>query len=231
MTESRLTIPQWNKDDRPREKMIKHGASTLSDSELLAILIRTGRQGRTAVELSRDILDNCHNNLNELAMLSVPELCRQYKGISAAKAVTVMAALELGKRRRNAERPERKQVRTSSDLFDIFETAIADCIHEEFWVALLNAKNHLTATRMLTRGNTTGTVTDVPMLLRLAIEHSAVALAVAHNHPSGDTAPSKADIAITQKIKTGCEAVGIRFIDHLIVCQKKYYSFADEGVI
>jgi len=231
MPETRLTIPQWSEDDRPRERMIKHGVSALSDSELLAILIRVGRQGRTAVELSRDILDDCHNNLNELAMLSVSELCRKYKGISTAKAVTVMAALELGKRRKNTDIQERKQILTSFDLFEIFEPAIADLTHEEFWVALMNNKNHVIDTRRLTVGGVTSTIMDVPMLLRTAIERSATAVAVAHNHPSGDENPSKEDIEITQKIKTGCEAIGIRFIDHLIICQNKYYSFASKGQI
>ena len=231
MPENRLTIPQWSEDDRPRERMIKHGASALSDSELLAILIRVGRQGRTAVELSRDILDDCHNNLNELAMLSVAELCRKYKGISAAKAVAIMAALELGRRRKNTERQERKQVTSSQDLFEIFEPAIADFTHEEFWIALMNNRNHLIDVRRLTAGGIASTIIDVPMLLKTAIEHSAMAVAVAHNHPSGDVQPSKEDIAITQRIDAGCKAIGIRFLDHLIISQNKYYSFADENMI
>ncbi|MDR0811394.1 MAG: DNA repair protein RadC [Paludibacter sp.] len=226
-----LTIPQWSEDDRPREKMIRQGAGALSDSELLAILIRTGIPGKTAVELSRDILNDCHNNLNELAMLSVSELCKRHKGISAAKAVTVMAALEIGKRRKNAEHNDRKSVKTSRDLFEIFEPTIADFTHEEVWVALLNNKNYLINIQRLTSGGMNNSIIDVPMLLRTAVERSATAVAVAHNHPSGDVNPSHADIQITQKMKLGCEAVGIRFLDHLIVCQRKYYSFADNGKI
>lgn len=227
----RLTIRQWAEDDRPREKMLKKGQQSLSDAELLAILIGSGNKDESAVELSRRILQECSNNLNELARLSVAELCRQFKGIGEAKAITIKAALELGNRRKANAAIERKCIRNSSELFDVFEPIMADLPHEELWVALLNGANKVMEVKRLTQGGTRSTVVDVPMLLRLALERSAAAIAIAHNHPSGQCRPSREDHSITRQTKAGCEAIGIRFLDHLIVAGGTYYSFMDNGDI
>lgn len=227
----RLTIRQWAEDDRPREKMLKKGQQSLSDAELLAILIGSGNKEESAVELSRRILQECSNNLNELARLSVAELCRQFKGIGEAKAITIKAALELGNRRKANAAIERKCIRNSSELFDVFEPIMADLPHEELWVALLNGANKVMEVKRLTQGGTRSTVVDVPMLLRLALERSAAAIAIAHNHPSGQCRPSREDHSITRQTKAGCEAIGIRFLDHLIVAGGTYYSFMDNGDI
>lgn len=228
--EKRLTIRQWAEDDRPREKMLRKGIASLSDAELLAILIGSGNTVETAVELAKRILYESGGNLNELAKLSVAELSKRFKGIGEAKAVTIVAALELGKRRKMSENRGRKQVRSSKGLYELFEPYLIDLLHEEFWIALLDNGMHVLEVRRLTQGGTTQTVVDIPMLLKIAIEKSAQAIAVAHNHPSGQIQPSKEDREITQRIKAGCAAVDIRFLDHIIVAQNKYYSFCDEGM-
>ncbi|VBB44252.1 conserved hypothetical protein [uncultured Paludibacter sp.] len=230
MEEKRLKITDWAEDDRPREKMLKKGICSLSDAELLAILIGSGNTEETAVELCRRILHDAHDNLNELARLSITELCN-YKGIGEAKAITIVAALELGKRRKNTDFLERKQIKNSEDVFELFQSHLIDLKHEEFWVGLLNNANKVLETRKLTQGGMKQTVVDVPMILKMALEKSASAIVVAHNHPSGQTHPSNDDIAITKRIQEGCKAIGISFLDHIIVAGGKYYSFADEGKI
>jgi DNA repair protein RadC len=226
--EKRLSIAHWAEDDRPREKLLNKGVSALSDAELIAILIGSGNRDESAVELSRRILNDNHNNLNELARLSIAELER-YKGIGDAKAISVCAALELGKRRKTNEIVERKKITQSHDLFELFEPILLDLKHEEFWVALMNGANKVMDVKRLTQGGSKQTVVDLPMLLRMALESSAHAIAVAHNHPSGENRPSKEDESITRRIKNGCDAIGILFLDHIIIAGGKYYSFADEG--
>ena len=228
--EKRLTIRQWAEDDRPREKMLRKGIASLSDAELLAILIGSGNTNETAVELAKRILYESGGNLNELAKLSVTELSKRFKGIGEAKAITIVAALELGKRRKAGENRERKQICSSKGFYELFEPYLIDLPHEEFWIALLDNSLRVLEVRRLTQGGTTRTVVDVPMLLKIAIEKSAQAIAVAHNHPSGQIQPSKEDREITQKIKAGCDAVGIRLLDHVIIAQGGYYSFCDEGM-
>lgn len=224
----RLTITEWAEDDRPREKLMMKGASALSDAELLAILIGSGNRNETAVELCRRILNDNHNNLNELARLTISDL-EKYVGIGEAKAISLISALEIGKRRRSQEVLERQKITESRDLFDLFGPIMEDLNHEEFWIVFLNGANKVMETKNLTKGGMRQTVVDVPMLLRLALEKSAHAVAVAHNHPSGETNPSREDLGITQKIKNGCEAIGVRFLDHIIIAGRSYYSFADEG--
>lgn len=226
--EKRLTIREWAEDDRPREKLLNKGASALSDAELLAILVSSGNKEESAVELCKRILSDNHNNLNELARLSISDL-EKYKGIGEAKAISIVAALEIGKRRKTSDALDRKKITQSSDLFELFEPILLDLNHEEFWVAFMNGANKVLDAKRLTQGGMRQTVVDVPMLLRIGLERSSHAIAVAHNHPSGENYPSKEDLSITQKIKTGCEAVGIRLLDHIIIAGGKYYSFADEG--
>ncbi len=227
--DKRLTIREWAEDDRPREKMLKKGSQSLSDAELLAILIGSGNRDESAVELSRRIMRECGDNLNELARLSVSQLCKRFKGIGEAKAITIMAALELGKRRKTSDVLERKKISSSIDLFELFEPELIDLSHEEFWVTLLDGANKVIDTKRLTQGGQQQTVVDLPMLLKMTLEKSALAVAVAHNHPSGQNTPSREDEQITRRIKQGCEAIGIRFLDHIIIARGKYYSFADEG--
>ena len=200
--EKRLTIRDWAEDDRPREKLLNKGAAALSDAELFAILIGSGNKNESAVELCKRILGDNHNNLNELARLSIVDLAK-YKGIGEAKAISIVAALEIGKRRKTNEVLERTKITQSSDLFELFEPALLDLNHEEFWVAFMNGANKVLETKRLTQGGMKQTVVDVSMLLRMALERSAHAVAVAHNHPSGENYPSREDLQITQKIKTG----------------------------
>ena len=227
--EKRLTIRDWAEDDRPREKMLHKGSQSLSDAELLAILIASGNKDESAVELSRRILHECHDNINELAQLTIHDLCKRFKGIGEAKAITIMAALELGKRRKTNEMLERKKISSSLDLFELFEPQLVDLPHEEFWIGLLNGANKVIETRRLTQGGSKQTVVDVPMLLKLALEKSAQAVVVAHNHPSGQNRPSQEDEQITRRVKEGCNAIGIAFLYHIIIARGQYYSFADEG--
>lgn len=226
--EKRLTIRDWAEDDRPREKLLNKGAAALSDAELFAILIGSGNKNESAVELCKRILGDNHNNFNELARLSIADLAK-YKGIGEAKAISIVAALEIGKRRKTNEVLERTKITQSSDLFELFEPALLDLNHEEFWVAFMNGANKVLETKRLTQGGMKQTVVDVSMLLRMALERSAHAVAVAHNHPSGENYPSREDLQITQKIKTGCDAIGVRLLDHIIIAGGRYYSFADEG--
>jgi len=227
--DKRLTIRDWAEDDRPREKMLRKGTQSLSDAELLAILIAIGSRNETAVELARRILNDCQDNLNELAQLTIADMCKRFKGIGKAKAITIMAALELGKRRKTSEILERKKITSSRDLFDLFEPQLVDLPHEEFWLGLLNGANKVIEIKRLTQGGSKQTVVDVPMLLKIALEKSAQSLVVAHNHPSGQNRPSHEDELITRRIKTGCEAIGITLLDHIIIARGEYYSFSDEG--
>ena len=227
--DKRLTIRDWAEDDRPREKMMRKGSTSLSDAELLAILIGSGNRNESAVELSRRIMRECQDNINELAVLTVTDLCKRFKGIGSAKAITIMAALELGKRRKTSEMLERKKITSSQDLFDLFEPQLVDLPHEEFWIGLLNGANKIIEIKRLTQGGSRQTVVDIPMLLKLSVEKSAISIVVAHNHPSGQNRPSVEDQQITNKIKAGCNAIGITFLDHIIVARGNYYSFADEG--
>ncbi len=227
--EKRLTIREWSEDDRPREKMLRKGTSSLSDAELLAILIGSGNRDESAVELARRIMRECDDNINELARLSIADLCKKFKGIGEAKAITIRAALELGKRRKTSDFLERKQILSSRDLFEVFEPLLIDLVHEEFWIVFMNGANKVLSTHKLTQGGIQQTIVDVPLLLKMSLERLAQSIAVAHNHPSGQNKPSSEDENITRRIKQGCDAIGIRLLDHIIVARGKYYSFADDG--
>lgn len=225
----KMTIREWSEEDRPREKMLLKGVGSLSDAELLAILIGTGSRNESAVELSRRILALGQYNLNELARMTVNDLCKGFRGIGQAKAISILAAMELGKRRNKKEVIERRKISSSQDLFDLISPDLTDLPHEEFWAIMMNTGNFVLEARRLTQGGVNQTVVDVSMLLKLALEKSAFCLAVAHNHPSGNNKPSREDEMITKRIKSGCEAVGIRFLDHIIIAREKYYSFCDEN--
>ncbi|MDR1652800.1 MAG: DNA repair protein RadC [Prevotellaceae bacterium] len=225
----RLTIRDWAEDDRPREKMLRKSAFALSDAELLAILIGSGNAEETAVELSRRILHDSADNLNELAKLSVSELCKNYKGIGQAKALTIVAAMELGKRRKATEFLQHQKITFSKDAALLFERYLADLQQEEFWAAFLDHKLQLIDVCRISQGSRSSTTVDMKILLKLALEKSAHAMMVAHNHLSCSEEPSNEDFAITEKIKKACKTVEIKLVDHIIIARGNYYSFADHN--
>jgi len=220
----------WAAEDRPREKLLKKGMVSLSDAELIALLIRTGSPGQSAVELAREILSHAGHNLNEMGKLSVQDL-QKHRGIGEAKAITIAAALELGRRRKLAAIPERQQIKSSHDAFDFLYPNLEDKHHEEFWVLYLNRANRVIDGVMISRGGISGTVTDVKIILKHAVDRRASGMILCHNHPSGHTTPSNADIKITRKLKNAADYLDIQVLDHLITGENSYYSFADEGIL
>ena len=225
-----FSIKYWSDDDKPREKLVNKGKSVLSDAELIAILIGSGSRNESAVELSKRILASANNNLNELGKLSIKQLM-QFKGIGEAKAVTIAAALEIGRRRRGEEAKKITKIASSASVFELLQPIMGELEHEEFWIVYLNNANNVVQTAQLSKGGITGTLVDVRLVMRQALELGAVALILAHNHPSGTLKPSSADRQITQKLKTAAEALDIKVLDHLIITQKEYFSFADEGIL
>jgi DNA repair protein RadC len=223
-------ITTWAEDDRPREKLLLKGRSSLSDAELIAILIGSGSTNETAVALSQRILGAVNNNLNELAKCSLSDLMK-FKGIGEAKAVTIAAALELGRRRQSSDIVERFVIGSSRDAFQLAAPILADLSHEEFWLLLLNKSNKVIAKEKMSSGGTDATVVDVKLVFGKAIEKRASAIIVCHNHPSGNTKPSQADIDLTKRLKSAGEILGISLLDHLIVAESGYFSFADEGLM
>jgi len=225
-----LSIKKWAEDDRPREKLLQKGKLSLSDSELIAILIGSGSRNETAVELSKKILSSVKNNLSELGKLSVSQLCK-FKGIGPAKAVSIVAALELGRRRRLEEALEQKKITSSNSVFEIMQPIIGDLQHEEFWIIYLNNSNKIMEQFQISKGGITGTLVDVRITLKKALELGAVSLILAHNHPSGNLKASEADKQLTKKLKIAAESLDIKVLDHIIVTEKSYLSFADEGML
>lgn len=225
-----LSIKNWSDDDKPREKLIQKGKGVLSDAELIAILIGSGSRNESAVELSKRILASVNNNLNELGRVSINQLM-EFKGIGEAKAVTIAAALEMGRRRRGEEAQKITKIQSSKSVFDLLQPIMGELEHEEFWIVYLNNSNKVLHSAQLSKGGITGTLVDVRLVLKQALEFGSVALILAHNHPSGTLKPSNADKQITQKLKTAAEALDIKVLDHLIITQKEYFSFADEGVL
>jgi DNA repair protein RadC len=225
-----LKITDWAVEDRPREKMIQYGTSSLSDAELLGILISSGTREKSAVDLGRELLAKANNNLNTLGKLSLGEITLIH-GIGNARAVTIAAALELGRRRKLAEIPDVTQIKCSRDVADIFQPFLADLPHEEFWILFLNRSNRVINRMKLSQGGVSGTVTDVRLIMKKAVEYLASGIIVCHNHPSGNLNPSESDSKITQKIKEAGNLLDIQLLDHIIISDKDYYSFADNGVV
>lgn len=223
-----LKITEWAVEDRPREKLIRKGTSSLSDAELLAILISSGTKDKSAVDLGRELLGIANNNLNTLGKLTISDL-RKLNGIGVARAVTIAAALELGRRRKLSEVEYIPQIRSSKDVSDIFQPILSDLVHEEFWI--LNRSNKVINKMKISQGGISGTVTDVRMIMKNAIECLASGIIVCHNHPSGNLNPSESDSKITQKIKEAGNLMDIQLLDHLIISDKEYYSFADNGLL
>ncbi|MFT3681614.1 MAG: DNA repair protein RadC [Ferruginibacter sp.] len=224
------SIKTWAEDDRPREKLLTKGASVLSDSELLAILIINGYKEKSAVALAKEILQLSNNNLNELGKLMPADL-QKIKGIGEAKAITITAALELGRRRQAATAMEKKTIRSSNDMAEYLRALLKDFSYEVFAVLFLNKANKVNHFEVLSRGGITGTVADPRIILKKALETGATSIALCHNHPSGNLKPSRADEELTRKIKEAASYLDIAVIDHIIVSEEGYYSFADEGLI
>ena len=230
MQEHKYSIKQWSKDDRPREKLLMSGAENLSNSELIAILIQNGTRQKTAVDLAKEILKMGKDNLSELGKLSVKELMK-IKGIGEAKAITIAAALELGRRRQAAAPLEKQLISSSGDIARYLQTKIKDYRHEIFAVLFLNRANKINHFEIISEGGITGTVADPRIILRKALEEDAVNIILCHNHPSGSLKPSRADEELTKKIKEAARLLDITVIDHIIVSEDGYYSFADEGLL
>jgi len=225
-----FSIKYWAEGDRPREKLLQKGKMSLSDAELIAILIGSGSREESAVQLSKRILAASENKLNELGKLSVQQLTK-FKGIGEAKAITIVAAMELGRRRRGEEAVQRKQITSAEAVFEVMQPIIGDLGHEEFWILYLNNSNKILQKLQLSKGGMTGTLVDVRLAFKNALEVGATSVILAHNHPSGTLKPSEADKQLTRKLKLAGESLDIKVLDHLIVTQKSYFSFANEGIL
>lgn len=230
MSKESLTITQWAEDDRPREKLAAHGAAALSTAELLAILIGSGNAGETAVDLMKRVLNDCGNSIATLSRMSIDELMR-YNGIGQAKAITLLAACELGKRRELEERPTRIVLGDSEAIYEHLKLMVRDLDVEEAFVVLLNQSLKHLRTIRLSHGGLTETAVDVRLIMKEALMVNATALALAHNHPSGSVRPSRQDDMITKKVAEACDTMRIHFVDHLIVTDGDYYSYRDNGRI
>lgn len=226
---TKLNIKDWAEEDRPREKMLLKGVSALSDAELLGILIGSGNKSETAVELSQRILHSVSNNLNTLGKLEIRDLIKDFKGIGEAKAITIVAALELGKRRKLSEALVSPQITSSKDVYDIFHPILADLKHEEVWVLFLNRANKVVKNIQISKGGLTATVVDIRLIMKEGIQTLASAMVLCHNHPSGNTHPSDDDDQITKRLKDAGHIMDIRLLDHIIVCDNSYYSYMDTG--
>jgi DNA repair protein RadC len=230
MEQTNFPITNWHEDDKPREKLMLKGKSVLSDAELIAILIGSGSRNESAVQLSQKILSSVDNNLNVLGKLTIKQLM-EFKGIGEAKAISILAAMELGRRRRAEDAVELVKITSSKIAFTIMQPIIGELPHEEFWVLFLNNSNKVIAKTQLSKGGITGTVVDVRLVFKMGLEMGATGLILCHNHPSGTLVASDADKQITKKIKSAGETLDIKLMDHLIVTETNYFSFADEGIL
>jgi DNA repair protein RadC len=227
----KTSIRNWAIEDRPREKLIQKGIASLSNAELLAILIGSGSRKESAVELSRKILGDVRNNLNELGKSTIDALQKRYHGVGQAKAITIAAALELGRRRQLASPLEKPQIRKSEDVFALMSPALADLPHEEFWILVLNQANKVVTRFNISKGGIAGTVIDVRLIMEKALYQHASSIILCHNHPSGNRKPSQPDISITKKLADAGKILDIHVLDHVIIAENHYFSFADEGIL
>ena len=225
-----FSIKNWSENDRPREKLLLKGKESLSDAELLAILIGSGSRNESAVSLCQRIFKDNQNKINALAKLDVKQLMK-YKGIGEAKAISIVAALELGRRRRGEEALKQPKITSSASVFEVMQPLLGDLPHEEFWVILLNNANKIIHKFALSKGGITGTLVDLRLLFKNALAFGCVSLILAHNHPSGTLRPSQSDLKITKRIKDGALTLDLKLLDHLIITEKSYYSFADEAIL
>jgi DNA repair protein RadC len=230
MPYSNLKILSWAEEDRPREKLLLKGKSALTDAELIGILIGSGTRSMSAVDLAKMILSRVNNNLNELAKLNVKDL-EKFKGIGEAKAISIVSALELGRRRREQESPKRLKITCSKDAYNAIKPELLDLPHEAFYILILNRANQVIRKHLISSGGVSGTVADPKIIFKAALEHLASALILIHNHPSGNLKPSQADIMLTKKLKEAGSLLEIPVLDHIIFTDENYYSFADEGIL
>lgn len=229
--EKHLTVKSWAPEDRPREKMLRNGPSTITDTELLAILLGSGTKNETVIELARKILKQAGNNLHELARFSISDLTR-IKGIGEAKALIIAAALELGRRYSVAGILQKEKITTSRDVAELFKARLGSLVYEEFWLILLNRSNNIIETVKISQGGISGTIADIRIMLKEALDKLASGIILCHNHPSGNIQPSHEDISLTRKVKEAGSLMDISLLDHIIVCNKDaYFSFADEGLL
>jgi len=226
----KLSIKNWAEEDRPREKLVQKGPNSLSPAELIAILIGSGTKEDSAVELAKRLLQAANNNINELAKFNINQL-KKIKGIGQARAVTILAALELGRRRKSEEALKKKTITQSSEAIEFFQSVLGDLTHEESHFITLNNANIVIAHHKTSQGGMAGTVMDPRLILKQALLDGASKIIIAHNHPSGNTKPSDADVTITKKIKESAKLMDISLLDHIIITQQAYYSFADEGML
>lgn len=227
----KLRLRDWASEDQPREKMIMKGVDALSNAELLSLVLGSGSKEENAVELSKRILSLAGNNLNELGKLDLKTLQKEFKGIGRAKAVSIVAALEIGKRRRTSEVVRRIQIRNSRDIYEMFHEKMADLNHEECWALLMNNQHRIIEMVRISVGGVSETTVDPKIVLKKALERLASSIVLCHNHPSGNPYPSSCDDKITQKLKLACQNLDMQFTDHLIFSENSYYSYADEGKI
>lgn len=226
----KLSIKNWSEDDQPREKLMSKGRQVLSDAELIAILIGSGNREESAIELSKRILKESQNNLNELAKFSLSDLMK-FKGIGEAKAISIVAALELGRRRKSEKLIDKVQVNSSKQAYEYLKAVLTDLPHEEFWIIILNRANKIIGKQLIGRGGVSQTTADVKVIFKLAIEKLASAIILAHNHPSGNLSPSQSDLNLTKKVVEGAQLLDIKVLDHLIIGDGEYVSFNDKGLM
>jgi DNA repair protein RadC len=228
--DSRLTIAHWSPDDQPREKLRDKGPDALSNAELLAILVGSGTPGVSAVELMQQILSDCRNNLNTLGKMSIHDLMR-YKGVGEAKAITILAACELGKRRQGESPEERPELGTATRIYNHMHPVMQDLDVEEFWLLLMNQSHHLIKKVRIAHGGISEVSVDIRIIIREAVVANATIIAVCHNHPSGSIRPSRQDDALTESIRKACQLMRIHFMDHVIITDGLYFSYHEEGRI
>ena len=229
-TMEHITIKALAEDDRPREKLLNIGRQNLSDAELLATILGSGNKTETAVQLAQRILKTHHNDINVVAKLSVNEL-KKFKGVGLVKAINIAAAFELGRRRTDTDISSKPKINGSNDAFQLLSAKLSDLPHEEFWILLLNRANSVVKMECISKGGVSGTVVDARLVLKPAIEHLASGIILCHNHPSGQLKPSEQDISLTKKLKEGVKLLDISLLDHLIIGDRNYFSFADEGIL
>ena len=225
-----MTIKDWAEADQPREKLRQQGRQSLTNAELLAILIGSGNRSESAVDLCRRILSSSENSLSELGKLSIGQL-KKFRGIGDAKAIAIIASMELGRRRRLEEALKRDKVTSSMSVYELLQPIIGDLPHEEFWIVYLNNSNLVLDSLQLSKGGMTGTLVDIRIVLRKALELRAISIVLGHNHPSGNLNPSMADKRLTEKLRLAAQSLDIKVLDHVIVTEKSYFSFADEGLL
>lgn len=226
---NKLSIKEWAEDDRPREKVLRQGIFTLSNAELLAILIGSGNSNESAIQLAQRILSSVNNNLHALGKLTLNDLTTRFKGIGIAKGVTILAAMELGKRRGTTDPPIRHIIRSSKDVYEALYSLIADLPHEELWAIFLNRSHRIIDKQRLSQGGISETSFDMKILLKFALNALASGIILCHNHPSGNLKPSQADDQLTRRVAQAVKLLDIQLLDHLIISENRYYSYSDEG--